>query len=132
MKLGLIRVGLVLAGNALGLWITSLLLDADMSVSGSAFVIAVVMFTVLTVALEPIVSRVTERYLDALSTGSTLITTALALVLTAWISDGLSIDGIGTWLLATIIVWLVTAIVGVVLVRLVLRRVIHGSNVAGG
>ena len=123
MKLRLIRVALVLAGNALGLWITSLLLADDMSISGAAFVLAVVIFTVLTLALEPIVSRLTEKYLDALSGGSTLISTALALMLTAWISDGLSIDGIGTWLLATIIVWLVTAIVGVVLARLVLGRV---------
>jgi len=121
MKLRLIRLGLVLVGNALGLWITSLLLDDDMSISGAAFVIAVVIFTVLTLVLEPIVSRLTERYVDVLSGGTALITTALALILTAWISDGLSIDGLGTWLLATVIVWLVTAILGVVLVRLVVK-----------
>jgi uncharacterized membrane protein YvlD (DUF360 family) len=121
MKLRLIRIGLVLAGNALGLWITSLLLDDDMSISGTAFIIAVVIFTVLTLVLEPIVSRLTEKYVDILSGGTALITTALALILTAWISDGLSIDGIGTWLLATVIVWLVTAILGVVLVRLFVK-----------
>ncbi len=121
MKLRLIRIGLVLAGNAIGLWITSLLLDDDMSISGAAFLLAVVIFTVLTLVLEPVVSRLTEKYVDVLSGGTALITTALALILTAWISDGLSIDGIGTWLLATLIVWLVTAILGVVLVRLFVK-----------
>lgn len=122
MRSGLIRVGLTLAGNALGLWLTAVLLDDDMSISGAAFVIAVVIFTVLTVVLVPIVTRLTERYVDVLSGGSALVSTALALMLTAWISDGLSIDGLGTWLLATIIVWLVTAILGVVLARVFLPR----------
>ena len=43
-----------------------------------------------------------------------------SLVLTALISDGLTIDGIGTWILATVIVWLTTMIAGVVLPRLFL------------
>jgi uncharacterized membrane protein YvlD (DUF360 family) len=121
MKLRLIRIGLVLAGNALGLLIASILID-DLEVSGAAFVIAVVVFTVLTLLLDPVVSRLAEKYADALTGGAALISTALALLLTAWISDGLAIDGAGTWLLATILIWLVTAIVGVVLARLFLPR----------
>ena len=53
MKLRMIRIGLTVAGNALGLWITSLLLGDDMSVSGAAFVLAVLIFSVLTLVLEP-------------------------------------------------------------------------------
>jgi len=122
MKLRLIRIGLILLGNALGLWIASLLLDDDMSVSGTAFVIAVVIFTVLLIVLEPLISRLTEKYVDVLSGGTALIATGLALALTDWISDGLSIDGFGTWLLATIIVWLAAAILGVVLVKLFVKE----------
>jgi hypothetical protein len=59
-------------------------------------------------------------YLSALSA---LISTALALLVTDWISDGPSIDGMGTWLLATLLVWAVAAIVGVLLGRIVLRKV---------
>lgn len=121
MKLRLIRIGLVLVGNALGLLITALILDG-MSVSGVAFVVAVVVFTVLTLALDPLVSRLAEKYADYLAGGSALVSTALALAFTDWISDGMSIDGIGTWILATVLVWIVTAIVGVVLGRFVLRR----------
>lgn len=122
MKLRLIRIGLILLGNALGLWIASLLLDDDMSVSGAAFVLAVIIFTVFIVVLEPIVSRLAEKYADFLTGGSALIATGLALALTDWISDGLSISGFGTWLLATIIVWLAAAILGVVLVKLFVKE----------
>jgi putative membrane protein len=122
MQLRLIRIGLVLAGNALGLLITALLLD-KMSMSGLAFVIAVIIFTLLTLVLEPVVSSLAEKYADVLSGGSALIATALALLLTDWISDGLSIDGVGTWFLATVLVWLVTAIVGIVLARIFLKNV---------
>ena len=122
MKLRLIRIGLTLLGNALGLWIAALLLDDDMSVSGAAFVLAVVIFTVLLLVLEPLVSRLAEKYADVLSGGSALIATGLALALTDWISDGLSIAGIGTWLVATLIVWLAAALLGIVLTRLFIKQ----------
>ena len=121
MKLRAMRIGLTLAGNALGLFLASLLLSSDMSVSGVAFVIAVAIFSALTLVIEPLVTKVTRDRADFLSGGSALITTGLALIVTALISDGLSIDGIGTWVLATVIVWLVTAILGVVLARLFLK-----------
>jgi len=122
MRLRLIRVGLVLIGNALGLLITSWILDEDMDVSGAAFVIAVVIFTILMLVLDPLVSSLADKYADYLAGGSALVSTALALALTDWLSDGLSIDGVGTWILATLLVWIVTAIVGVVLGRIVLSR----------
>jgi len=117
MKLRMIRLGLLLVGNAIGLWIASLILDDDMRLSGLAFVLAVAIFTVLVAILVPLVSKAAERWADFLSGASALIATGLALLLTSLFSDGLSIDGIGTWVLATLIVWAAAAIVGIVLVR---------------
>lgn len=116
----LIRIGLSLAGNAIGLLVAAIILD-DMSLSGAAFLIAVVIFTVLTAVLQPLVSKVAEKNAPALQSGSALITTFLALVLTALISDGMDIDGAITWILATVLVWLLTVIAGVVLAKLVLK-----------
>lgn len=116
----LIRIGLSLAGNAIGLLVAAIILD-DMSLSGAAFLIAVVIFTALTAVLQPLVSKVAEKNAPALQSGSALITTFLALVLTALISDGLDIDGAVTWILATVLVWLLTVIAGVVLAKLVLK-----------
>ena len=117
MKLRMIRLGLLLVGNAIGLWIASLILNEDMRLSGLAFVVAVVIFTVLVAVLEPLVSRAAERWADFLGGASALIATGVALILTSWISDGLSINGIGTWLLATFAVWAAAAVIGIVLVR---------------
>lgn len=110
----LIRLGLTLAGNALGIWLAALLLDG-VSVSGAAFLIAVVIFTVLQVIIQPLVRKVAMKNAEALQGGSALIATFVSLVLTVLISDGLSIDGIGDWILATVIVWLATMLAGILL-----------------
>lgn len=116
----LTRVLLALVGNALGLWIASLLLD-DLNVSGAAFVLAVVVFTVATVVLEPFVRKMASEHASVLESFTTLITTFLALLITDLVSDGLSIAGALTWVLATVIVWLLTLVCKVVLARLFLR-----------
>jgi len=116
----LIRLGLTLLGNALGLWIASLVLD-DMHVSGTAFVLAVVIFTVLIVILQPLVTKMALQHAESLQGGSALVTTFLALVITDLISDGLSISGAVTWILATVIVWLGSLLAGVVLPMIFLK-----------
>ncbi len=121
MVRALIRLGLTLAGNALGIWLAALLLDG-VSVSGTAFVIAVVIFTVLEVIIQPLVTKMAMKNAEALQGSSALITTFLALVITALVSDGLSIDGIGNWILATVIVWLATMLAGVLLPMLFLKQ----------
>jgi uncharacterized membrane protein YvlD (DUF360 family) len=120
MTRSLIRIGLSLAGNAIGLLVAATILD-KMDVDGPAFVIAVVIFTVLTAVLEPFISKVTEERPALLQSASALIATFLALVITVLVSDGLSIDGTVTWLIATVLVWLVTMIAGVILVKLVVK-----------
>ena len=121
MKVKFIRIVLALAGNAIGLLVASLVLD-KMTISGVAFVIAVVIFTVLTAVIEPILDRIAERNAPALQGGSALLTTLLALVVTALLSDGLAISGTATWILATVIVWLVTVVAGVILAKLVIKN----------
>ena len=114
------RVGLALAGDAIGLLLAALLLD-DMSLDGAAFLVAVVIFTLLTAVVEPLVSKVAEKQVPALQGASALIATFLSLLLTAVISDGLQIDGTATWVIATVLVWLFTMIAGVVLAKFLLK-----------
>lgn len=120
MTRSLIRVGLSLAGNAIGLLLAAIILD-KMEVDGAAFVIAVVIFTVLTAVLEPFVSKVVEERSGLLQSASALIATFLSLVITVLVSDGLNIDGAFTWVIATVLVWLLTMIAGVLLAKLLLK-----------
>mgnify|MGYP001829160547 FL=1 len=117
----LTRLVLALAGNAIGLWLAALLLD-DMEIDGAAFVIAVLIFSVLFALLEPLIQKQALKNAEALQGSSALITTLVALIVTNLISDGLSISGLGTWILATVIVWLGTIIAGVLLARFVLKQ----------
>ena len=117
----LTRLVLALAGNAIGLWLAALLLD-DMEIDGAAFVIAVLIFSVLFAVLEPLIQKQALKNAEALQGSSALITTLVALIVTNLISDGLSISGLGTWILATVIVWLGTIIAGVLLARFVLKQ----------
>jgi putative membrane protein len=114
MVRSLIKVALAIAGNALGLLIADVLLDR-MSLSASGFIVAVLVFTVIEVIAQPLVTKLARSRAEALEGGSALVSTLVALVFTALITDGLDISGIGTWLLATIIVWIVTLLAGVIL-----------------
>ena len=118
----LIRTGIALLGAAIGFIVAAALLDG-MKLNGAAFVIAVVIFTVLTAVLEPLIEKIGDEHLSIISAASSLITTFLALLITELVSDGLSIDGLDTWLFATIIVWLCTALATFILARMFIKNV---------
>lgn len=120
----LLRTVLALLGNALGLWIAALVLD-DMSISGTAFIVAVAIFTVLTVVLQPLITKAAMQNAPALQGSSALVTTLLALVITDLVSDGLSISGLVTWVLATVIVWLVTMLAAVLLPMFLFKNMLE-------
>nr|MCW2728120.1 hypothetical protein [Aeromicrobium sp.] len=71
------------------------------------FVVAVVLFTVLTVALRGIVVSTVNRFVRGYTILGGLVLTLLALLLTDAVvpRDGFAIDGWGTWVGVTLIVW---------------------------
>jgi len=113
----LIKVGLTIAGNAIGLLVAAALLD-DVKLSGAAFILAVIIFTVAELILEPFIEKMVTEHAERLRIFTSLVTTFLALLITDLLSDGLSIEGASTWLLATVIVWLGTLLAGIILLRL--------------
>jgi hypothetical protein len=61
--------------------------------------------------------------------GVGLVSTFVALLIASVVASGLVITGWQTWLLATLVVWLVTALATVTLPLLFLRRVVkQGGN----
>jgi uncharacterized membrane protein YvlD (DUF360 family) len=117
----LIRVAVALLGAAIGFIIAAAVLD-DMKLSGAAFLIAVVIFVVLTAVLQPLIEKIGDERAWIISAGSALITTLVALLLTDLLSDGLSIDGIVTWILAALIVWPCTALASWILSRMFIKN----------
>ena len=123
-----------LIGNALGLIAAAAVLD-DMTLSGAAFVVEVVIFTVAYVIVQPLAVKTTLRHSSTLAGGSALLATLAALIVTDVLSDGLSITGVVTWLLATVIVWGVSVLAGALLPLVIFRKTLGRAAarpVAGG
>jgi hypothetical protein len=92
--------------NAVSLGIAGLVLPG-FSLTVLWWAVAVVLFTVLSVALRTVAQRLSSRLIRVYAITGGLALTAVALVLTDWIvpSSGFAIDGWPAWLAATLIVW---------------------------
>ena len=123
----LISAALHLAANAIGLLVAALVLD-DMSIDGVAFVVAVVIFTVVEVIAQPLIQKIAIKNAHALVGSVALITTFVGLVVTDLISDGLSISGAWTWVLATLIVWLAGMLAGLILPAIFVKKTATAAN----
>ena len=121
------RMALSLLANALALLVASVLLTG-FAINGLAFVVAVCIFTASTTILEPLITKIATQNAPYLLGGIALVTTFVGLLVTTIITDGLSIMGIGTWVMATLITWLATVVGSLILPRFLFKEVL-GSKV---
>lgn len=116
-----VRTVIAVAANAVGLIVAALVLDR-MEIDVTSFVVAVVIFTVVFAVLQPFLAVQLRRLGPAALGGVSLIATLVALVITDLLSDGFTISGVTTWILAALIVWLGALIAAFVLPYLGLKR----------
>lgn len=71
------------------------------------FVVAVILFTALTVVLRGVVINTVNRFIRGYTIAGGLVLTWLGLLLTDLVvpASGFAIEGVGTWLGVTLIVW---------------------------
>jgi hypothetical protein len=117
----LLRVLVFLGSSAIGLLVASWLVPG-VSVRPLGFVTAVVIFTVAQAILSPFFLKMASRYASAFLGGIGLVSTLAALILASVLSHGLSVRGIGSWVAATVVVWLVTALATLLLPMLLLKK----------
>lgn len=123
----LVRAAIFLVSAAIGLLVAMWTLN-DMSIDAGSFLIVVVVFAVLQSVLAPWLATTARRSAPALLGGIGLISTFVALLLTALFSDGLTIDGASTWLLASLIVWLVTMVATLLLPFLLVKAGVQAAR----
>jgi uncharacterized membrane protein YvlD (DUF360 family) len=125
----IVRTGIMLAANAVGLIVAAAVLDG-FHLDAGGFVLAVVIFTVALALMTPFLASVLRRNRSSASAlgGVALIATLAALIITAIVSDGLSIDGIGDWIAATVIVWLASLLAAFVLPFLGLKKYLEARR----
>ena len=117
----LVRMVIAVVANAVGLLVAAALLDG-MHVNAGSFVVAVVIFTVVFALMQPFLITQFRRGNPAALGGVALVATLVALIVTDLVSDGFSIDGVGTWIAATVIVWLGALLAGFILPFLGLKK----------
>jgi uncharacterized membrane protein YvlD (DUF360 family) len=124
----IVRTGIMLVANAVGLIVASLVFDG-FDIDVTAFIFAVIIFTVAVALMTPFLASTFRRggSSSKMLGGVALIATFVALVITDIFSDGLSISGIGTWIGATVIVWLASLLAVFILPYLGLKKYLENN-----
>jgi uncharacterized membrane protein YvlD (DUF360 family) len=117
----LVRLVIAFVSNAIGLIVAAAVLDG-MSLDATGFIVAVVVFTVVFALIQPFLFATFRRAPGPVLGGVALIATLVSLVLTTLLTDGLSIRGVGTWIAATVIVWLGSVLAAFILPYLGLKK----------
>lgn len=124
----LVRAAIFLVSAAIGLLVAAGVVDG-VDVTTSGFLVAVVLFAVIQSVLSPFIAKVAARNAAALLGGVGLLSTFVALWLTTLIGDSLTIDGgVTTWLTATVIVWLATALATLLLPLVLVRAGLEAAR----
>ncbi|WP_170563672.1 hypothetical protein [Ruegeria atlantica] len=104
----------LLAGNAIGLLLATLLLSG-FAIKPISFIVVVIVFTLVQVVAEPLILKLGEKKAPAIKGGIALIVTFVGLLVTDLITAGLTVGGVANLLAATLLVWLGALIASVLL-----------------
>lgn len=108
--------------NGAGLLIAAALLP-DFSMDAQAFIVATLLFTVVEVVAGPLIMKIALTSAPMIIGGIALVTTLVGLMITNFFVDGMSIEGFGTWAIATLIVWLGGLLAGLLLPLVIFKKV---------
>lgn len=120
-KTRLIRIGIYFASIAIGLLVAALFF-ANFRLTPWGFIVATLVFGVLQSLLSPLIEKLVYKYADFLVGGLGLITTFVSLFIGNVALKGIDISGMGTWIGATFVVWLVTAVSSAFLPKLFIKE----------
>ena len=109
MRLLAVRIVLAVIANAIALILAAALLDG-VHINASGFLLALVIFTIGSLVLTPLVTWIVIRRMRALLGIVGLVATFVVLLVTDLLSDGFTINGAVDWILAVLIVWVVNLV----------------------
>ena len=106
----LVRTAIFLVSAAIGLLVTAQFVDG-VEVTAGGFLAAVVIFAVIQSILAPWVFKLTRRHAAPLLGGIGIISTFIAILIVVLIPGaGVGISEPLAWVLAPVIVWIITAL----------------------
>jgi putative membrane protein len=127
MIIWLIRALLHLLANAVGLLVAAAILSG-FSIDAVSLVTVTLIFTAVEVIAGPLLVSISIKNVPALTGGVALVTTCVGLLITDYFADGLSISGVGTWLLASLIVWGAALLAGIILPLFLFKKTLESRK----
>lgn len=115
---------LYVLGNAVGIVVAAAVLPGFAIDFLSVIVVAAV-FSVIVVVATPLLVKISIKYVSQMAGGVALVATLVGLIGANMFSEGLTITGLETWILAPLIIWLVSLIAGLVLPLFLFRKVLE-------
>ena len=103
-----------LIANAVGLLLAVVLLDGFI-IDPLAFVVAVILFSVVQSVLGPLITKISFQSFPQLMGGIALVTIFVGLFLTSAIMPSMEIGGVANWLAATLLVWIGSLVASILL-----------------
>ncbi|MCL3861905.1 phage holin family protein [Actinotalea sp. K2] len=117
-----IRAAVFLGSAAVGLYVATLMVP-EMSIGWRSFLVVVVVFAVLQSLLTPFITKTAVKNASALVGAAGLLSTVAALLITSVLIEGLSIrGGVGPWIYASVVVWIVTMVAALLLPLVAVKR----------
>lgn len=129
MLLLLARLVLSLLANAVGLLAAAYFLDG-FSIDTLSFVSVVVILSLVITILSPLITKIAFTSAPYLMGGIALISTLVGLIITNILSDGLTITGLSTWILASLIIWVFSIIASVILPLFIFKKTLKARKEA--
>jgi len=124
----LINLGVYFVSALIGIIVADLIFPGFQVKVGISYLVVAGIFAIIQAVHSPLVGSLTRRKAQAFMGGVGLISTFIALWLTSLISGYFTIDGIGTWIGATVDVWLFGALAAFLLPILVVRRIVKENR----
>lgn len=107
--------------SAVALLLSGLILSEWVTLQMGGFFVTVIVFTIAQSILSPFVFNVARQHASALLGGIGLVSTFLALWVATLFEGGIRVTGLG-WVLAPLVIWLVTALGGWIIMGVLLKR----------
>jgi hypothetical protein len=117
MKAFVRSVIVLLLANAAGLGLAAILMGPGFRLSVSYFLLAVLIFTVIEAASAPLLARASAKWLPQIKGGLSLFAVFAGLAGTQLLLPGKAISGLNNWLFATLLVWIISLVVQILLPR---------------
>lgn len=125
-----IRALIYFGSAALGIAVAAIVLD-DVSVKPAGFITAVLIYAIVQTVLTPFITKVALRNAGALLGGTALVAALVALIAASVFGDSLTISGgIGTWIAATVVVWLASALAALLLPLILVKLGVESARAA--